>query len=759
MEHNEEKNLIVNINDTELINQDIKDSNEIYANGYMPYFARRLVDVYGYGRREIVNDESVEFEFASLYQYNSRKCSTSAHIHDLIDYMKSQGTMFVPWILYNSEDTKKEGIEYKHANMAWEILKKYISHIVCEKLIFTGIYSGKIIKLSTDDTMKNLEKFIDRKDLIDFIMTSFKFGYNPIIAKIMADLIVKLYDNTERIKAYIHEDVLERMVVFTLVNSKKEDLKGRDKYIEIVHKKYPELIVKTASGFQQHEVPLIDLSLLNQTYLHNDAVKLMDNGFEVIFDEIPDVVNLFAEGAMKKITSPKKKLEFKYKLMIQPHFVMHDVPLETLFPINNPDIKNLNKYYEKKHNKKYEYIHQASYLYKNIEKFFSKSTRPFELKKEWINTESPDYVKGLSLALLKMIDNTEETLPTNFVDYIFEALQYYKVIMSRMATSECESESKITDSPEFQLYIRFLLLDSEHSKTTYIKTVQRHILEKLFEENSNIARYFLEILPEYFKVHNYDNSCYSIPNKYIVNYLEGFKCKLDTVMKCLNIYDNFEWFKENLNVYFVELPDYVFSNARYKPLTREMVEWSMEVLTKEQQQTYIFSIETMRENRDIFEKLITMKNMDRYTEAYGINWVEEHTPISISDMVNSNSYINHQVIERYLDIILLDEKLRVKMLNNPEVCEILIKHHLLEKIFEANNFTNIIKCEVLFNCIKHEKIRFLHVVKPDNIESYLIGSKYIGRALIGIMASNGIREVQKYLNSNIFDIEENVSGE
>lgn len=756
MENNEERNLIVNLNDPELINQDIKNSNEIYNKGYIPYFARRRVNLNEGEENEIVNDESVEFEFARLYQYNNRDCASLQHIHDLIDYMKTQGTIFVPWVLYNPDEVKKSGNEYRHANMVWEILIKYINTI-CDKVSFTYIFSGEEYHMKTKDVLKHIEKFILKKDLIDFLMTALKFGYNPKIARIISILIYKLYDGESKLTDIIHEDILERLVVYTLVNSKKEDMEK--KYIKIAHNLYPNLIIETAIKFKNYEASIIDLSLIPFEFLCDNALQLMKNEYEILDDIISynneNMLRMFAERAMSKLKSNKEKFEFQINIMQQKGFIMpNNIKIESLFPINKPDVTNIEKYYEKYHDKRYPYINQCTYLYIYAKSIFLSARPPLNPSISWISTDNLKYTEGLSIALIKII-NTESEINFRFYDYLVNAMDnFMKVIKYKLNKLNDEEKDKIHKFNEFQVYTRIIL---KETKFTFGKNYS--LLKKIIEEYPEISKYILDLVPEFLNNKNYE-LINIIPDDKIDILLEN-GCKLDELMKCLNMEYNFEWIKNNYGTYFVELPEYLFSNARYRTLSREIVEWSMKVLTEEQQQNYVFSIQTMRENKDIFENLVCIENVDRFIEAFGINWVERRTPISISDIVNSNSYVNSKVIERYLDIILLDEELRNKMLENKEVCEIIVLDNLIEKIMKANNFTNEIKCEVLFRLFKHNVINekefsALDISDLNKIEHYLIGSGYIGRALIGIICYKFPKKFEKYLSSNIFDIKEEV---
>ena len=80
--------------------------------------------------------------------------------------------------------------------------------------------------------------------------------------------------------------------------------------------------------------------------------------------------------------------------------------------------------------------------------------------------------------------------------------------------------------------------------------------------------------------------------------------------------------------------------------------------------------------------------------AYGLNWVEQHGTVSVSDLVKSGTIraLGRNVIERYLDIILLDDELRAMFLAQHRYSDI---SYLNDAVLTSTTFSNAIKCEFL----------------------------------------------------------------
>ena len=217
-----------------------------------------------------------------------------------------------------------------------------------------------------------------------------------------------------------------------------------------------------------------------------------------------------------------------------------------------------------------------------------------------------------------------------------------------------------------------------------------------------------------------------------------------SVIKCANLSLNRHFLRKTYMERWVELHPQIITNTAGFDFNEHILEFLDEVLTEEQWKTYPFPVQAMRKYPEKFQPLLDRVNMDRYILAYGIKWVEENMPVSITDIVESNSYVNRDVIGRYIDVILLDDSLRGKFLSNREAVSLItlrdsrgrIGSSIIEKILEASNFTNAIKCEVLYYVIpiihvtmKESKQPFPDYAMKSSVRKFYPGSGFYGRAL------------------------------
>lgn len=787
----EERNLYINLmNPDSMLSCDIYESNNIYDDGYIPYFARRRMDLHEGEKREIVNDIAVEFEFARLHQYGNRKCASKDHIHDLIDYMVEKNTLFVPWVNLPNEEVVTSGEDYRHANMAWEILKHYLHTIICE----TVHYYTKGAD-TPEKVMKNIEKYIYKKDLLDFIITAFKLGYDPIVAKIFATIIWGFEYHRDvgnnDLKRYFHEEVLERMVVFALVGSRPNDYSWHLSLA--IHRRFPKMIAKIAANFNYLEAGMVDATYLDNETLIPYAYSIMRNGYDITvfqkqhnrFPLREDIVD-FYKKAVKYLKEPITEFKFQQILALQDNY-RHLVPSyeEILKLIPEDNSKGPDEVYQKNKTSLNCFVNLGSWLYVNLDYINIKHVNP-----GWVNEKNLMFAEALSMALTRKLSRYEEFSQDERMltgQLIRQTLNQYANIIKRRfelakrANPDESDEHIISNIPEMQFIIRLI----QHPKHSL--RLSAHVIRELYDNHDFLKIFIATLLPIYnneLKRENLDAHMVILKNESLDDLISR-GAPLEVVMKNVNIYTHFEWVKKHYGTLFVELPDYIFTSRRLsKPecythmiedsygfrclndFGKEELEWIMSVLTEEQQCAYPFPIELMRKYRDIFEPLVDKTNIDRYIKAYGLNWVEKNIKISISDIVNAGAYVNEQVIRRYIDIILLDDELRKKMLMNKQVCEIIMgranefsyydtrfhtKETLLNDILRANNFTNAIKCEVLMHLEKNGYYSYPLIPK---ISQYLISSGNAGRALVAMMLGKyNCYELRELDSSDIFDIQ------
>jgi len=793
----EERNLYINLmNPDSMLSCDICESNDIYDEGYIPYFARRRMDLNEGEKREIVNDIAVEFEFARLHQYGNRKCASKDHIHDLIDYMVEKNTLFVPWVNLPNEEVITSGEEYRHANMAWEILKHYIHTIICETVNYYTKGADTPEKVT-----ENIEKYIHKKDLLDFIMVAFKLGYDPIVAEIFATIIwgfkYRRDIGNDDLKSYFHEEILERMVVFALVGSKPDDYEWHLSLA--IHRRFPELIAKIAASFNYLEAGMVDVTYLDNKTLIPYAYNIMRNGYDIsIFQKqhirFPcreDVVD-FYKRAINYLKPPITEFKFQMILALQDNFkwmMPNEEEILALIPEDNS--KGPDEVYSSSTSSLICFVNLGSWLYANLDRVNIDHVKP-----GWVNERNLMFAEALSMALHKKLSNYasyshDERMLTN--QLVYQTIKSYMNIikkrfdLAKKANPDENNEHIISNIPEMQFIIHLI----QHPERSV--RLSADIIRELYDDYDFMKIFIATLLPIFnneLKRKNLDAYAVILKNESLDDLISR-GAPLEVVMKNVNIYTHFEWIKKHYGTLFVELPDYIFTSQDLtKPesythmieekwvsrhcndFSKEDLEWVMSVLTEEQQCAYPFPIELMRKYRDIFEPLVDKTNIDRYIKAYGLNWVEKNSKISISDIVNAGAYVNEQVIRRYIDIILLDDELRKKMLMNRQVCEIIMgrynefsyydarfrdKEMLLNDILRANNFTNAIKCEVLMHLEKNGYYSYPLIPK---IGSYLIGSGNAGRALVAMMLCKyNHHDLRELIDSDIFDIQKEDKSE
>ena len=773
----DENNMRIHLGTPELINENIRKSNPEYDKGYIPYFARRRMDLCEGEPREIVNDVAVALEFARLNQYGNRSCASRAHIHDLIEYMKMKKTLFVPWLNYDPDKVIKKGPKYRQANMAWQILKKYIYEIICKRVKFMApIGDVKNTAYSLDFVSRNIENFIYKQDLVDFIMTAFKVGHERDVAEIMATIIWGIrgkVDDKEALFKFLHKEIVERMVVYIYVGSKPDELEPW--LNQCIHSRFPEMIVKVAAGFQQHEASMINMAYIGTQDLKEYGYRIINNGYQILergyyglrFESAAE----FSEFYNEIIADPKTDKAILENLSFQISLADQD-GIEKLVPetINGQTEFDINTDF----GPEYSFLTFGLWLYCHPHHINTK-----EFKREWITPENKEFIKLTSLAMMKILYDCKN-FPGNKAHPAVQEIQRFMDsnvdLFARIANEEVEEllrkkkDKKSINNLFYATAIKpFVLSINEPINGINCWNVEIYVREMM--KYPNFWKYIVTAVPNYNKylLNTYNSHIFKIRFRKsdIEKFISDEDITLSDVMKCVYIDLNFEWLKDNYGKYFVEIPESCFMIPDMD-IGEEKLNWCKEVLTEDQLKSYPFPVATMKAHREFFEPLIDECNIDRYTKAYGLNWVEDHHSISITDLVNSKSYVNHTLIRRYLDIILMDKELRDKFLDNEAVCKALVyREHvrtdnphknqghvlktLLMEILDSSNFTNEIKCEVIMRIFI--KVKFAVEAATIDFKKYIPGSGNTGRAMLGVAYScTNEKRFLECITDNIFDI-------
>ena len=730
-----EKNndLIVNLPSTTLINDNIKKSNPIYEH-YIPYFVYRRTDLKEGDKFEIVNDVSVELEFAKLNQYGFRSLCSKDHITKLIDYIISKRKSLDP----DEELKTPEMVSYfnrSHITMAWSILKKYIRFIFLEKI---HVYVDK-----QDIMNKNIIHYITKKDLIRFIKISFNFNYDKEIAEIYMRFIW-LYNKEEdnsNIYLNIDNEIIERMVVYSLIGSHKYDYD--EKYIQCVCERFPELICSLASNYNNLEAGMIDLSyIIDSKYFIPEILNILRNGYDITTAGVDQYnrfittnnFDTFIHKCFNYIKTDEEKNEFK-KLLCGQKFFKNFLP-------------------KKEYLSECEFADYGTYLICNYSEIQY-------IDPELINDNNLDFVSCISYGLelyIKSLYNhnyNEKEKLFNFVYYNLE--RFIEIIEKKIETESLES------IPEMRIINTMMTYPiTEISINKFI--------EKLWEYDF-MKKYIFDLIPEYNKfVENnpgWKMSHYIISNDKLDEMYDKNVTAYE-LFKNVNIYFQLDWVKANYGILFPKLPVEIFNTKYNRLLPKEDIEWILNALSNEEKKTYPISLENMKAYPDLFKPYLSKYNIDRYIAAYGLNYVEKNIEINLTAIVNAEAYVNEQLVYRYLDIILLDEKLRTSALDNAEVCEIIAgnpksKYKFYNKEFRENNvilnqilnsdiFDNIIKCSVMLAILR--KNLYCEVILK-RYKDYLVGSSYVGLALAELINIHYPQYAEIGIcNSNIYFVNE-----
>lgn len=718
-----DKNLVIDImNAKTLISDDVLKSNEVYANGYLPYAIRRRMDLCEGEEYEIVNDISVNLECAHLRNYNNRNCASRKHIHDLLEYAFSKGTLITPAIDFDPDSIIREGEIYNQARMAWECIKYYIHTIITKKVNYSN----------PDRVQENINSYIFWDDFINFVMTTLKLKHDPEIAEIMAHLFYSVN------KSFFSKQITERVVTYIMVGSRPGELE--EKYVNYLHKMFPEYISRLAAGFFPQEIGLVDTTLLPteditkygyQMVIHDHQV-LIHNGYPRFGKQI-EVANFFT----RILADAPSSLSQEYKRQYFASFLVNQIGIKNYIPQTIMEIPTTPEEAEKfvtRNMPEYRFVTFALWIqfhYEELERF---------AKPNLMLVKSPIICNAVATALVRLI-NEHTTLGGN--SHASSILHDITPILINRAIEEIKNsgiENPITQVNVLGFKVPCL--------KPFMAAAQNHMasesIAKLFE-HKELLGYAIET------VHVYNKAAYA--KKYMPMGLRDETLKkcvdagvpINRVLKVTSGYD-LEFLKENYGKLFVEVTDDVVRNSWYH-LSDEALDWIVSVLTEEQMKSYPFAENVMRRRPEVFKKYIDECNIDRYISAYGLNWVEEHHGVSVSDIVNSNSYVNAQVVRRYLDVILLDDDLRKKFLMNPAVAGIPI----LDDVMYADNFSNAIKCEVLMYRLINARC------EVKNVEKYVLdilpGSGLAGRALLGAIHRYGKTDkYDKYFHNTVIDV-------
>ena len=750
------KNLVVGMGIKNWINDHVKKSNVAYRNGYIPNFVRRRMEFVDADGKVIVDDTYVKIEYSKLRSYGNPKICPKEHITDLINYMKGKNSLFMPGVIPQGEEGKiiKEGNEYRLANMAFRCLSYYIDNIITE-----------LVNNNPSEEYEDiLDKYITKEDLVAWITTCFKVGHETSLAKTHAWILLAMGS-----KNILHNEIIERMVTYILVDSKPNEFGEESFLINNINSSYPERVVEVAAGFRKEEAGLIDLTRIKTELLTKYAYQIICNGHQ-IFGTTHTLRFIHLENAYEFIDAfmkenIPKELEEKHALDIA---LLEQDGLQVLFESESDRVCKVEDTVY------YDFIEQLTsrictlsngemlnrfdvgqYLYflpmegyrlVSLHKYILDDVRLFKVfaycmyrdivTKRYgygrlvtfmsITGEFNEGVELIVSALDKFIPDQYGTISNTEHDFLIP----FALMLSGEADTKTEKISKnLADAMlRYNKLIRFVV---EHSKPGVI----RFTTEQLKRALTKGASY-------------------------------------NSIMQVADLETNFDFIKETYNSAWIEMPAAPIANLpKGSSLSKEQFSFLRDVLTMEKWRTYPFTPKMMQDYREWFEQFIDRVNIDRYVAAYGIDWVEDHSSISLTDIVESGSYVNAELIARYLDIILLDDNLRNKFLHNKEAVGELLTTNAIREVVDSDSFPNTTKCELIYAALRSLTPKDIEKThhneggdeKGRNIASRyaefrihanalamkcLIGSGFIGRALayeLRLFTSDEIR------NSDIFD--------
>lgn len=745
-----ERNLIFNLNDPRhLINQDIYDSSPEYENGYVPYAVRRRMDLCEGEKFEIVNDVAVNLECARLRNYGNRRYAACRHIHDLLEYTFSKGTLITPDKIEDPDSIIRDGVIYNQARMGWECAKYYIRNAIVDMLQWCG---------DSEEVKHRIGLFVRWNDLENFILATLKLKHDPEIAEVFAKILAEMAIRNINL---FSKDYVERMVTYVFIGSRYNELShlpDNESILNTIHKAYGKHIAKLASGFAPHEVALIDVTKLETEDIRKYAYRMLVKGHDLMTYHGEDRFGGHLQTAkfLSKLEAEHNTGGFSNKEERRQSFaglLVTQSGMEKFMKTINIPFERLQNYEEFvcSCGAKYKFVTFGLWLqygYKNMHKLITPSMLSeftighyyfeeafYTAFMKFLNTpfrpvsEESQWIEKMLPVLVEKAVHRASTLPED----VGNTKHFYgaKIFMLFMMLAQ---HMKPKTRWQFQYII------NAFGKAVHV-----------FINNDKLRIFAVKMLEE--------SELYGLPGMTDskLEFLLDKNVPVNDVLKIASPAMNLEFLKKHHGVEYMELPQNILDSYRQNGfvINEHVMSFLKSVLTEEQMKSYPFNVATMRAYPDIFKPLVDAINIDRYIMAYGLNWVEENCAISISDIVNSESYVNEKVLYRYIDMILLDDQLRTTALGNNFVIRTILDTSVLEMVLSANNFPNSIKCEVFVKVIAYLNsygtgIGRLKNLIDEFVPVILPGGGMSARALIGLLSANDIKKFDIYfLNPNL----------
>ena len=753
------RDLFIDLNNPkETISIDMQDGSEEYEKGYVPYSIRRRMDLHEGEKNEIVNDLAVNLECARLRTYGNRRYASRAHIHDLLAYTFGKGTLITPEKIADPEKVVREGDVYNQARMGWECVKYYIHNILMERVIW---------KINdTEKTKKNIHGFIYWNDLENFILAALKLKHDPEVAETFA------YLPHQEILDYLKllpESYRERMVTYIFVGSRYGELSRLDektKVLSCLHRVFGNYISRLAMGFTPQEAGLIDTRMLDSAYIEARGYQMILHGHQVLtlpdgklrYRELADACGFLMRlskevpvAASGNVLADKEVRRQIFAGMIASQDGLRENWFKNLPKEKPATLEQAEKMV--KEGSRNRFITFGLWMQFQAEE----ELYPF-VKPEWVQEKNYWFLRALCTAMTRDFfepwNFSNDTASVEWLYRVFKQLTEILIVQVDRRSVDEPLEKTMERVITFQPFICLAKRMKEApSKNAFIQTFNESIYK--FLRHPRLREFGVKLLLEsgYQNLTNND-----------LEFLMEHDVSVTDVLRISSIDKNLAFLQSHQGKEFIELPMESITPWKQERIPEKSMKWLATVLTDEQMKTYPFSAPTMRAYPEIFEKFIDERNIDRYIYAYGLNWVEEHHKVSISDLVNSGSFVNRTVIRRYLDIILMDFELREKALANRNVTDAICNPKTLRFVLTSNNFTNDIKCEVLVRCMltpqQQEKLSFW---MKDLVEDYtldiLSGGKMNARALLLNLANHDIHTYDEYLQSPLLDMEPDTDDE
>jgi hypothetical protein len=718
MEEKKELNLVADIRGS-IITEELIKSNEIYGKGYLPYYARRRMDRCEGDDEELVNEFAIRVEYTSMRSYKNRiKCSRH-HLARLVEFVKSLG-----------EDTVDERtVKY----MGKELIIYYFCNIMKSKVfvphkrvaVTVEADTSYTIGMPSDTMMKLLNYSVGNNkvisDLISLIMSldTTNEGFKDLLAALLIigeDKFISIFDGTS---------IVEKIVTYILMDS-KVNLNG------MILVKYPEECTVAATLLTKSHCRAYEVEVIPPEIIGKYAKALIRAGFNIFSDKHKS----WTGHSFARICEECMSTGGLSAWDIESQILNCDIRLP---------IEELN-------DEKFDGIVTPAVLY---------NYRDIKVINNRTILDNITTNMHTAYAMCNMLDRQDD-VNSPFTDAVTGKL--LDIVINNIEGSNDALTTVIID--RVIGYIRNLNL--------WFWTVGDN-MEKIYEilsnENSPYSRIIMEAIAENSRSFR-RQIAFQVSNEMLEKCYARTKDK-DLVLRMVNMYTNFDFVRDNYGKMFMELPATVsFSmyvhmydeNGFHRGVmctddTKNVFQWIKQHLSKENISQLIFPVEIMRSNKEFFSELIRVHNVDRFIDAYGINFVEELTDISISDLVRSGSYdrCGKSTFIRYLDIVLLDEDLRRILLKDYHAL-MMFDNETISSVLACETFNNSIKCDVLYHVYSHCKGTETHL-KIDDIEKYLYGAGEEGYRLLALMGSapgflSEKLDIYKIITSGIVNKEE-----